>query len=70
MLQKISISNKCCPFELSMQKKKCIMVSTNILSSTTVFNIASSKTISILECFLKDHVTLKTDVTASENLDH
>ncbi len=52
MLQEFSISNKCCPFELSMQKK-CI-----ILSSTTVFNIGCSTTTSILEWFLKDHVKL------------
>ncbi len=39
MLQKISISNKCCSFELSIHceswKIKCITVSTNIFSSTT-----------------------------------
>jgi len=39
-------------------------VSSNILSSTTVFNIDNKKCleqqISILKLFLKDHVTLKT----------
>ncbi len=66
---KISISNECCSFELFVHqrilKNKCIMVSTNILSSTTVFDIdnnkksfLSSNQISILEWFLKDHVTL------------
>ncbi len=47
--------------------KKCIMVFTKILSSTTVFNIDNNKNvfelqISILEWFPKDHVTLKTEV--------
>ncbi len=43
MLEKISISNKCCSFELSIHlwilKNKCITVSTKILCSTTDFNI-------------------------------
>ncbi len=45
---------------------KCITVSTKILSSTTVFNIDSKMFLeqqtSILEQFVKDHVTLKTGV--------
>ncbi len=39
--QKISILNKCCSFELSINQrilKKSITVSTKILSSTTIFN--------------------------------
>jgi len=42
MLQTISISNKCCSFELSIHQrilKKWITVSAKLLSSTTVFNI-------------------------------
>jgi len=40
------------------------MVSTNILSSTTVFSNDNNnrKCYSILNCFLKDHVTLKSGV--------
>jgi len=37
LLQNISISNKCCSFELESWKT-CITVSTKIWSSTTVFN--------------------------------
>ncbi len=37
MLQKISISNKCCPFQLYIHQR--FKVSTRIWSSTTVFNI-------------------------------
>ncbi|MDN8907574.1 hypothetical protein Q0O77_14770, partial [Staphylococcus aureus] len=47
MLQKISISNKCCSFELSIHQrilKKSTTVSTKILSSTTVFNIDNNMT--------------------------
>ncbi len=39
---KIYVSNKCCSFELFIYQrnlKKCITVSTKILSSITVFNI-------------------------------
>ncbi len=49
------------------------MVSTEILSSTTVFNIDTNKKIlfeqqiSILEWFLKDHVTMDARVMAAEN---
>ncbi len=67
MLQKISISNKCCAFELSIHQKSYIMVSTKIWSSTAVFNIDKN-----LKCFLssnqhiimisEDHVTLKPGV--------
>lgn len=43
MLQKIVISNKCCSYEVPIHqvilKNKRIMVSTNILKSTTVFKI-------------------------------
>ncbi len=46
MFQKISISNKCCSFELPIhqriciteQKQKCITVSANTLNSTPAFN--------------------------------
>ncbi len=37
MLQKTSISNKCCPFQLYIHQR--FKVSTRIWSSTTVFNI-------------------------------
>ncbi len=48
MLQKISISNKCCSFELTnnqrIQKKILFMVSTKMLSSTaTVFIIDNNE---------------------------
>jgi len=42
MLQKISISNKCCSFELYIHQrimKKGITIYTKILSSTSVFKI-------------------------------
>ncbi len=39
-------------------KESCIMVSKKILSITTVFNINDEQQISVLEWFLKDHVTL------------
>jgi len=52
MLQKISISNKCWSFELSIHqsilKKICIFVSTKIWSSTTVFNMGDDNR----KCFL------------------
>ncbi len=59
--------------ELSIHQRilKQNAVSTKILSSTTVFNIDNNnkkkvleQQISILEWFLKDHVTLKTGVIA------
>ncbi len=62
---------KCCCFEHSFHiktiLKKCIMDFTKILNCTTIFNIDKNKKclkhqISILEWFLKDHVTLKTGV--------
>ncbi len=61
MVQKISISNKL------FLKKKILTAFTEILSSTTVSNIDNMnifivQQISILGCFLKDHVTLKTEV--------
>ncbi len=59
-LQKIFISHKCCSVELSVHQrilKKCIMVSTKILSGTTVFNMDDNK----------NHVAPKTGVTAAEN---
>ncbi len=49
MLLKISLSNKCCSFKLSIHQKKnpeqiyFFAVSTEILSSTTVFNIDDIK---------------------------
>lgn len=45
LLQMISISHKCCSFysTKSPEKKKCIMVSTKILSSTSDFNIDNKK---------------------------
>ncbi len=44
------------------------MVSIKILSSTAVFkSLFLEHQISILELFLKDHVTLKTGVMAAEN---
>ncbi len=70
---KMPISNKCHPMELSIHQRilKQNAVSTKILSSTTVFNIDNNnkkkvleQQISILEWFLKDHVTLKTGVIA------
>jgi len=39
-----------------------ITVFTKILNSSTIFNIDNLQKISILEWFLKDHVTLKTGV--------
>ncbi len=56
MLQKISISNKCCSFKLHQRiLKKCIKVSTKILSSTTVFNYNNNTCFlrSILEWFCR-----------------
>jgi len=52
---KDSNTNKCCYFELSTNQrmKKCIMVSTKILSSTTVFNIDNNK-----KCFLSSKSAL------------
>jgi len=47
--QKVSVSNKCCAFEL----KKSIMVSTKILSSTTVFNIDNNN-----KCFLSSNISI------------
>ncbi len=47
IIQKISISNKCGSFELSIHlwilKKKCVSVYTKILCSTTVFNINNNQ---------------------------
>ncbi len=72
------ISN--CSFELYQRiLKKCIMFTQKILSSMTVFNwdnnkkcylsisISSASHISILEWFLKDHVTPKTGFMTPEN---
>ncbi len=73
MLHTISNLNKCCSFELSVHHiilKKWNMYFTNILNSATVFNIDNNKKCLLStksECFLKDHVTLKTGVMASEN---
>ncbi len=47
-------------------------VSTQILRRTTVFNIDSNKICFFSTksaCFLKDHVTVKTEIMAAENLD-
>ncbi len=54
-------------FYTSKNTKKCIIVPTNILRSTFVFNSDKNKMllehqISILEWFFKDHVTLKTGI--------
>ncbi len=77
MLQKISISNRCCSSECYIHqrnlKKKRIMVFTKILSSATVFKTDSNKMffeyqISILKSLLKIHVTLKTRIMAAENI--
>ncbi len=68
MSQRISISSKCCSFELSIHqktvgKKIMIMIFTQIRSSITGFNTDNNQ-----KCFLssksdlKDHVTLKTGV--------
>ncbi len=50
MLQKISILNKCCSFELAIHQrileKKCIMVSTKILRSTTVSTLIITRNVS------------------------
>ncbi len=66
VLQTIYISNKCSSFKLYIHQrgKKCIMISTKILNSTTVFNSdkKTEKLLEWLEWFLKDHVTLKTGV--------
>jgi len=70
MLQKISISNKYCVFEFSINEIiACIMVSTKKSNSTKVF-INDTIIIMFLEhqtsqhvrMSLKDHVTLKTGV--------
>ncbi len=55
MLQKISISNKCCSFEHSIHENnpnhdKCITVSTKTWSSTTVFDIDNNQ-----KCFLSSN---------------
>ncbi len=66
MLQKNS--NKLCSFKLSINQrfqKIKYHVSTKIASKTIVFNIDNNKKCflsSILEWFLKDHVTLKTNL--------
>ncbi len=60
-------------FQIKNPEKKSIIVSTKISTSTIVFNIGNNKKlflehqISILEGFLKEHVTLKTGVMAAEN---
>ncbi len=57
-------------FYSSKNHEKCFAVSTKLLSKTTVFNIDNfflEHQISILEWFLKDHVTLKTEVMAAES---
>ncbi len=67
---KISISNKFCSFELSIiytsnnpGKKLLCMFSTLII----LRNFLSIKSAFILKGFLKDHVTLKTEVMTDEN---
>ncbi len=58
-------TNPCSSFKLS---KKCITVYTKILSSMTVFNVHNNKCFWVPnEWILKDHMTLKTGVIASEN---
>ncbi len=70
MLQKIAVINKCCSFELSIHQG--ILKQKNVtwfpkkyyatqLSSKLIM-IINEKQVSILEWFLKDHVTLKTGV--------
>ncbi len=69
MIQCISILNKFYYFEPSKNTEKSIVVSTKKknLSSTAVFNIDNKHQISILEWFLKHHVTLKTGVMPADN---
>ncbi len=59
MLHNISVSNKGCSFQLSINQ--IIIFSTEILSNTAVVNIDQIREhqIRILEWFLKDHVFLK-----------
>jgi len=57
MLQKVSMSNKCCSFELSVHQR--------ILEKYQGFNRIL---IIILEWFLKDHLTLKTGVMMMNSL--
>ncbi len=62
-IQNISISNKCCSFQLYLSKnpESCITVSTEILISTCIFNtdikIFFWAPVSILKWYLNDHVT-------------
>jgi len=59
MLQKISVSNKCCSFEHFMHQiilKKCIMISTKILCSAAVFNIDNNK--HLVSCASKQHIRM------------
>ncbi len=55
MLQNNNIPNKCCTFERSIHQR--------ILKKYHGFH----KDINQQNCFIKDHVTLKTDVMAAEN---
>ncbi len=66
MLQIICILNKCCSFSFSIHRfiEKNVSVSTKNISRTTVFSTDDNNTFLeqiILEWFLKDHVTLKTE---------
>ncbi len=74
MLHKISFSNNCCSSNIPSSnnpEKNSILSTLYFLSSTTIYNIDTNNTcflqISILEWFLKDHVTLKTGVMIAEN---
>ncbi len=73
-MYKSYVSEKCLSFSTFIHQRIHKKVFTKILSlsSTTVFNINTIKDlqIRILEWFLKDHVTLKTDAKKSASLSH
>ncbi len=69
MLKKMCISNKCWLLIKESLKKYCSFHK-KILSSTNVFSIDNNENSflgSILEWFLRDHMTLKTGVMASKS---
>ncbi len=61
MLQKISISDKCCSSEHSVHQRNLKKFYSAVFNIIIIINVFEQQ-ISILEWFLKDHVTLKTEV--------
>ncbi len=71
MLQKISVSNKCCSLELSINqrilKKKMYQFPQNILGSTTDFNIDNNQKCFKIQDFYLSHTRLYREyITSSE----